>query len=355
MTREQRAQIAIALSSSFSDADLESMVRTAQPDSSSAWQEGPPSQASMGRCVEAASEEGWLFVLLRKAIELAPPGSNLAAVGAQVAGPVVATLPATEDAWKQALQRQRLNGGYFMINRTKLRSSMGLMLPAVGNRILVVRGDSKTGLSHSVRLLSYLKEVCGGLTLALVDLEDAARDAGPSKTLSPRHLAKAITRELGYDDLTLPDEPNARQWPAWNTDFARGFAKRADDDPRRVFLVLDAFHKVPLNRATNDLVEVLSKYVGTRVPAFRLVLVGFSGELPDDVRQARLVDETGALTKADLAEFFAKVYAEANLEIDRFQLSQIVREVLDGQKAYPPGNLLDLSDRVQDELRKLPL
>jgi hypothetical protein len=354
MTHEERAQIAIALSSSFGDAELESIVRAVQPDRSSAWQEGPPTKASMGRFVEAASDEGWFFALLRKAIEQAPAGSNLAAIGAEVAGPVVATLPATEDAWKQALQRQRFTGGYFMINRTKLRSSMGLMMPAVGNRILVVRGDPKTGLSHSVRLLSYLREVCGGLTLALVDLEEAARDAGPAKTLSPRHLAKAITRELGYDDLALPDEPNARQWPAWNSDFAREFAKRADDDPRRVFLVLDAFHKVPLNRATIDLVEVLSKYVGTRVTAFRLVLVGFSGELPDDVRQARLVDETGALTKADLVEFFAKVYAEANVEIDQFQLTQKVRAVLKGQKAYPPGSLLDLSDRVQDELRELP-
>jgi hypothetical protein len=354
LTHERRDLITIALSSSFRDAELELIVLAAEPERSRAWQEGPPTRASMGRFVVAAADEGWFFALVRKAIEQAPANSELATLGAEVAGPVVATRPATEEAWKQALQRRMLSGGYFMINRAKLRTSMGRMLPAVGNRILVVRGDAKTGLSHSVRLISYLSEVCGGITVTVVDLEEASRHVGPGRPLSPRDLAQAITRELRYDDLNLPDDPGVRQWPAWNADFAKEFTKRADDDPRRVFLVLDAFYKVRLTRATIDLVEVLSKYVGTRVPAFRLVLVGFSGELPDDVRQARLVDQTSALTKADLVEFFAKVYEEANLPIDSSQLTRKVRAVLQGQKSYPPGSLRDLSDRVQSELPGMP-
>jgi hypothetical protein len=350
LTEGQRDRIAMALSTSFGETELVSIVTAAnKPDRSSAWNEGPPTPTNIRRFIAAAAEEGWILRLLREAIANAPGDAQLTSLAAEAAGPVVATLPDMEEVWKEALERRMFPGGFFLINRSRLRSSMSLMLPTVGNRILVVRGSERSGLSHSVRLISYLSEACGGFATAVVDLEEASRFVGPKRSLTPRDLAREIISELRYD-FPLPVEPSMRQWPAWNVDFARAFAQRADDDPRRMFLVLDRLHKVQLSRATTDFVQVLSTYIGTRLPAFRLVLVGFRGDLPDGVRQARLVDETSALTKRDLVEFFARVYQEANVPLDPPQLKEKVRKVLDGQMSYPPGNLVDLSDRVQGQL-----
>jgi hypothetical protein len=350
VTDEQRRRIADALSTCFRDAEIASIADAADPDRRSVvWNRSRPGRADVDDLITAAAGEGWVLPLLRAAVERVPADAHLGALVAEVTGQAVVTTQDAEEAWRRALEQRMLSGGYFMINRARLRSSMGLMMPTIGNRILVVRGDGQSGLSHSKRLMYHLSEVCDGISIAEVDLEVVSLRVGPNETLSPRDLAKQIVRALRYD-LSVAPEPSDRQWSAWNADFGEEFALRANDDPRRMFLVLDAFHKVPLTQPTTDLVEQLGTYIATRVPSFRLVLLGFKGDLPGSVRQARLLDETCALTERDIAEFFAQVYADANVPIDGQMLAEKVSFVLDGEESFPPGNLLDLSDRVEREL-----
>ena len=243
----------------------------------------------------------------------------------------------------------RLNGGFFMINRQPLRESMARMRPPKGNRVLVVRGDPRSGLSHSLRLIYHLGTECS-FAVAEVDLERASRRAGPGRSLTPRDLAVALVKKLGYTDLHVPDKPD-KQWSAWILDFQDDFEERARRDERPMtYLVLDAFHKVRLTQSAVDLVSNLSASIGMHLPNLRLLLVGFTQDLPVGLRQARLLDETGELTHRDLTTFFAKAYKESQVSIKPSEIAQKTRTVLGNRTAGPPGALDELADRVALEL-----
>jgi hypothetical protein len=237
-----------------------------------------------------------------------------------------------------------------MINRSPLRASVALMLPADGNRVLVVRGDPRSGMSHSLRLIYHLREVCS-FSIAEIDLEEASRRLGPRRSLTPRDVALELVRVLKYGDMTVPEKHDDKQWSAWIIDFKYIFEDRVmRDDRRMTYLVLDAFHKIRLTQPTVDLVSRLSESIGMHLPNLRLVLVGFTQDLPVGLRQARLLDETGDLTAHDLMEFFARAYRESQVSIEPSEVARKTKTVLGGRKAASPGFLDDLADKVAREL-----
>jgi hypothetical protein len=213
-----------------------------------------------------------------------------------------------------------------------------------------VRGDPRSGMSHSLRLIYHMREVCS-FDIAEIDLEEASRRVGPRKSLTPRDLATEVVRALDYDDVEVPEKPPDKQWSAWIIDFKDSFEERAQRDDRPMtFLVLDAFHKVRLTQPSVDLVSRLSKSIGMVLPNLRLVLVGFTQDLPVGLRQARLLDQTGELTEQHLMEFFAKAFKESQVHIDPAEIARKTAEVLGRRKTAAPGWLDEMADRVAREL-----
>lgn len=86
------------------------------------------------------------------------------------------------------------------------------------------------------------------------------------------------------------------------------------------------------------------------LPNLRLVLVGFTEDLPVGLRQARLLDQTGELTVQHLMEFFAKAFMESQVEIDPAEIARKTTEVLGRRKTAAPGWLDEMADRVAREL-----
>lgn len=312
-----------------------------------AWKDSWHPSDSLLRCVRAAAKEGWLPDLLTAAARRQPENRYVQDLIDEWGARPTRT-PDVARA-EEVLRRGRLAGGFFLINRQPLRDSLGQMLPIAGNRVLVVRGENESGLSHSLRMLYELRDECG-LQVAEVDLDQACRALGPGQTFTPFELARVIIRELDYDEQMLPRTRDDKQWSAWIVDFIKVFERRAGQDRRQVYVVLDALNRVPLNQPTADLVVALGTSIATRLPRFRLILVGFRAELPRGIRQAVLVDHTGDLTQEDVAAFFVKAHQEASVEIDTTGLLQKVVNVMLGRPCAPPGTLLDLSDRVKREL-----
>ena len=312
------------------------------------WDESRTTADNLRHCVAAAATDGWLLALVIEASSRAPRDPCLRELEARLAP--LAAPEVDPESWRPALQLCRLTGGFFMIDRKPLRASMERMIPADGNRVLVVRGAPRSGMSHSLRLIYHMREVCS-FGIAEIDLEEASRRVGPRKSLTPRDLASEVVRALDYDDVEVPEKPPDKQWSAWSIDFRDGFEERAQRDDRPMtFLVLDAFHKVRLTQPSLDLVSRLSKSIGMVLPNLRLVLVGFTQDLPVGLRQARLLDETGALTEQHLMEFFAKAFKESRVDIDPAEIARKTSEVLGRRKTATPGWLDEMADRVAREL-----
>jgi len=328
--------------------ELRSMLVEVDARAAAYWDESRTTADNLRHCVAAAASDGWLLPLVIEASSRAPRDPCLRELEARLAP--LAAPEVDPESWRPALQLCRLTGGFFMIDRKPLRASMERMIPADGNRVLVVRGAPRSGMSHSLRLIYHMREVCS-FEIAEIDLEEASRRVGPRKSLTPRDLASEVVRALDYDDVEVPEKPPDKQWSAWSIDFKDGFEERAQRDDRPMtFLVLDAFHKVRLTQPSLDLVSRLSKSIGMVLPNLRLVLVGFTQDLPVGLRQARLLDETGALTEQHLMEFFAKAFKESRVDIDPAEIARKTSEVLGRRKTAAPGWLDEMADRVAREL-----
>lgn len=264
--------------------------------------------------------------------------------------------PAIRDVTpEQVLRRSLLSGGFFLVNRETLRASYRQMLPPTGNRVLIVRGDDESGLSHSAQILYDLREACRRdprqFEIAEINLESRCRALGPRRTFNPRSLAAEFIRALGYGDpAQLPDRED-KQWSAWIRDFVDDtFEPLAEADQRRIYLVVDAINRVRLSQPSADLLADLIISIGTKLPHFRLILLGYGAEIPRRVRQAALVDQTCEITELDVAKFFVKAYQEAAVAIGADEVVEKVNYVMAGRASAPPGTLLDLADRVRDRL-----
>jgi hypothetical protein len=328
--------------------ELRSMLVEVDARAAAYWEESRTTSDNLRHCVAAAATDGWLLPLVIEASSRAPRDPRLRELEARLAP--LAAPEVDPESWRPALQLCRLTGGFFMIDRKPLRASMERMIPADGNRVLVVRGDPRSGMSHSLRLIYHMREVCS-FDIAEIDLEEASRRVGPRKSLTPRDLATEVVRALDYDDVEVPEKPPDKQWSAWIIDFKDSFEERAQRDDRPMtFLVLDAFHKVRLTQPSVDLVSRLSKSIGMVLPNLRLVLVGFTQDLPVGLRQARLLDQTGELTEQHLMEFFAKAFKESQVHIDPAEIARKTAEVLGRRKTAAPGWLDEMADRVAREL-----
>lgn len=349
LTEDVETQIVDAIIDAVGDeAELRTMLAVVDERALAHWEDSRTTADNLRRCVVAAATNEWLLPLLVEASARAPRDPRLRALEAQLAP--LATAEPSSESWLEALQLSRLTGGFFMINRKPLRASMARMMPSDGNRVLVVRGDPQSGMSHSLRLIYHLRELCA-FSVAEIDLEEASRRVGPRRSLTPRDIAVELVRVLDYDDLVVPEKLADKQWSAWIIDFKDGFEERAERDERAMtYLVLDAFHKVRLTQPSVDLVSRLSQSIGMVLPNLRLVLVGFTQDLPVGLRQARLLDQTGELTDEDLMEFFAKAYQESKVSIDATEIARKTYDVLGDRKTAPPGWLDELAERVAREL-----
>lgn len=327
---------------------VEEMLAGVDDRAAARWEESRTPAENLRRCLVAAADGGWLLPVVAEASKRAPDDPRLRNLECRLTSLVAGEQ--SSETWLAALERCQLDGGFFMINRRPLRASMARMKPPDGNRVLVVRGDPRSGLSHSLRLIYYLGKKCS-FSVAEVDLEEAERRAGPGNPLTPRDIAVALVKKLGYTDMEVCEKRPDKQWSAWIIDFKDDFEERARLDERPMtYLVLDAFHKVHLTQPSVDMVSGLSKSIGMYLPNLRLVLVGFTQDLPVGLRQARLLDETSDLTDRDLMEFFAKAYKESRVSIEPSEIALKTRTVLGGRRAAPPGSLDDLADKVAREL-----
>ena len=217
----------------------------------------------------------------------------------------------------------RLTGSFVLVDRAPLRAKLKGLNTAAGRRILKVNGARGSGKSHTVRFITYLADMLG-FSAIVVDLEDYRDDDPPTAEVLSQHLVSL----LGYGLLVA--EPTDTQWSRWIISFCNDFEAAAQRDPHDRWIVIDAFNSVVVEQNALDLVGALAKRVSLRLPHFRLVLVGFEGELPDKVSGHLDEERVSHLRDRDLVEFFVKAFAQHGIVSDVEGVAATVERVLDG-------------------------
>jgi hypothetical protein len=246
----------------------------------------------------------------------------------------------------------RLSGGHVMINRTKLRAALRDINNPFGKRILVIKGNDKSGKSHSIQLISYAYQMQGAFTLVTVDLEDLKRLSGSTKPIDPFYLAERIVAQLP-GDFELPDPPRDAQWATWVIRFCEKLQKYGLRNLDTHWIVIDSFNNVPLEQAAFDLVKQLAHRINLTLTHFRLVLIGYTESLPSSVLPIVAEDSINPINEKHLIEFFYTAYKQSRKDPDEKAVEDAVWRLFDQVQPGEPDFLERLGPLASEELAKV--
>jgi hypothetical protein len=241
-----------------------------------------------------------------------------------------------------------LVGSNLLLNRKGLRSALRSLARPGGKRILVVRDGqiasspgifrTKAGKSHTVHVVSYLRELMGGFETIAIDLEELAEvvPGGPGSQIQPIDLANDIVERMRLDQATIPDPPNNSQWARWVHTFGNLFESALRIDGRNWWILIDGFNTILIPQQTLDLVKRIAKITSLSLDRVRLVLLGYTDSFPLDAvgpyvetEELQLGPRVDEATN-DLTHFFARACKERQIGLTAERAADLVAEVLAG-------------------------
>jgi hypothetical protein len=292
--------------------------------------------------VRTAESEGWVLGLVREVRRDVPGDQALEQLEGELA-------PLAPPPHVDLFDVCRL-GGRVMVDRSLLRASLRLLSTPLGKRIMIVTGAECSGKSHSFELISYLREIRGGFSPALIDLEAYQRALGPGTEITPDHIVRTLIKLLRYP-IPPPEPPQDKQWARWVIDFCDDLVAYGRDEETDRWLVVDGFGKVQLAQASTDLVNELAIRVRRDLPRFRLILLGYDDpSWPRSVRSQVEREHIEPIWIPELLDFFNRAYQQLRVPFGEADLVATVSRVLAGLDQEDRDFLYDLEERVNDEL-----
>lgn len=302
-----------------------------------------PYPANVLLVIRAAQAEDWLDNLVRAARAAVPADPELRQLEHEI-------VPQAPPQHVNPFDVCRLSGGHVMVDRAPLRAALRDISQPLGKRILVIRGEKKTGKSHSLQLISHLRQTRGNFSVVFIDLETMSNALGPDALIEPWDLAQRLVRLMRYD-LTLPERPKDAQWSRWVLEFCDAFEAQAQREPGQPWVVIDAFNAVTLAQPTFDLLKELATRVNASLTNFRFVLLGYGETFPAAVLPTVAEERISTIGQEHLVEFFFRAYTEMQVQFDEDSVADSVGRVLDGLDPANP-DLVRLGSLITEELAK---
>ena len=267
---------------SFLDHDLESIAGANADKTKAAF-----------RVLIAANNEGWLTELLTGFRDERPDDpalkafteSLLAAPGAVPPDPYNACYPDSRPC----------------VNRASLRSTLRSLVAGQA-RILIVRGESRTGKSHTANLIKALSRNVGFEVIAV----DLVRYAAAGD-VTPPDIGRALADQMG---LTGAPALGNEQLSRWTLSYFDWLVGQMRNRAETFWVVIDGFQSISVSQAVNDFVDELCARINGTLLTMRAVLISYERELSSDIDPILSTDVTGAITVDDLTRFFVQFYRD---------------------------------------------
>lgn len=294
--------------------------------------------------IQTAAADDWLPRLLAAALADVPGDPELLRLQKELS---TLTPPPGQDYFDMC----RLSGSHIMINRLELRKALREISRPLGKRILVIKGEKKTGKSHSLQLITYLKDVRRNFDMRFIDLERLYQESGTSKPLEPVPLAEKLSR-LFKTRFALNESPTDAQWANWVLRFCNDFEDYALQDGRDLWIVIDAFNSVPLTQATFDIIKQIALRINETLTNLRLVLIGYNETLPGPALPHVEEESIEPIGPQHLLDFFNNAYQQMQIPLDAGRLEDTVQRVLEQVDPTQPDFLYRLGLLANQELMK---
>ncbi|GJF33299.1 hypothetical protein KNE206_59990 [Kitasatospora sp. NE20-6] len=325
--RQELSYIDRRLAAISTDSDLRSMVH---------------------RVVEEAERGGWLEQFLTALREGRFPAvvtlaDRLLAAAPPAGGPAGAPA-AGDDPYLTDLLGQRL-----FLDRTLLRSHLRDLLSDSRSRVLLVTGPRSCGKSYTWYLVSHVAQQLQTFKPLLVDLGEWADQA-----CTPYDLMSSIASQLKLPEPTVDHyaqgAAQARRLRDWLVGQLYDQCVGA-----KYLLVVDSLDHVPLQADTAALIDHLAgAAVRERLPGLRVMLLGY-GHPEIDALDSVLTEPVGTIDRRVLCDFFARLAAGLDVEIDPAVIDTVVDRMLTQLPADRadairrlPGTVRDTANAVFD-------
>jgi hypothetical protein len=194
-----------------------------------------------------------------------------------------------------------LAGNEVFLDRLELREALRTLTEDPVKIVLQVTGAPSTGKSYSYHLISYLSEV-QEFTPALVPLDS---------TFTSVDVVRWLGLRVAPDQPIPPLEDDRKKWNGYA---ALWLVTQAAQRGGPWWFVLDGLNHLPPTSDVHDLVHDLALAIlNYKRSQTRLVLLGYDGSLPIDLRKRHVSEEVRLLTEPDVREFFGSYYLQRHI------------------------------------------
>jgi hypothetical protein len=181
-------------------------------------------------------------------------------------------------------------------------------------RILIIRGNTKSGKSHTKYLINHLAAKYG-FEKAFVDL---ASNGGDVSRPTVARTIGALMR------LTGVPQPGTEQLTRWALNFFADFVGQIGDSAW--WLVIDDFEHVSVSDELAEFIDELAGKINLSLPNVRLILIGYKREPLSTVSRIVVQETTEPISDEQLANFFAQFYREYGPALGDDELSDKIAE-----------------------------
>jgi hypothetical protein len=301
--------------------------------------------------VTAAGQEGWIAQLVMTAAHERPQSQVFKTLAERVQKQAAAAVRAAaidpyEVIW---LSRSRP-----MVNRRNLRDRAKEMLVQNFARVFVVRGESKTGRSHSLYFFQHLAERENLESVDLNLLHVASRET----ELNAYQLAVSLDQRFGLN-FPFTDQDHEKQATFKVEPFVQSFLRvLGKPGAGQYILIVDGFGHIEPAESGLRLIQRLAQTAETSLKNLRVVLLGLKEDLPLDIGGVPLREHTGEFTDADVTNFFERFYRDV-LNQPAPNPAQIVKNTVEALSAAPQpkpkgkSNVAAISDKITEICRRL--
>jgi hypothetical protein len=199
-----------------------------------------------------------------------------------------------------------LGGSRPFADRRELRNHLRSMATATGETVLLLDGAPQTGKSFSYYLLNHAATrrgfVVNRFSVAMLPRAD--------------ELADEILRHLGVANPVIPPQgPESAE--RWADKLAHAVKQTIESQSRPRFFLFDQFPPTPPPPETVSFIARLATFSDQELrDLLRVVLVRFPGQLPPDVEDVALRDDTRAIGNTDMLEVLMKIAKARRWKLD---------------------------------------
>ncbi|PYQ25968.1 MAG: hypothetical protein DMF56_25975 [Acidobacteria bacterium] len=248
------------------------------------------------QAITAANNEGWIDKFLDAFRRKRPNDPDL---GRFVASLTIVAPAVVLDHYAVCFADNRP-----FVNRIPLRQTLRILTMG-GPRILVVRGEPRSGKTYTSNLIKYLARQFG-FELVRIDLVRYA--AG--QDVSPVDLGTAIASQMGFAGAPAPGNEQLARWTVAYFDWFVGQLRSSAAQAKTWWVVIDGFQSVSVPLAVDDFVDEFCARVDEALLSVRVVLISYERDLPVEMAPIVTEDKTAPITVDDLTSFFLKFYSE---------------------------------------------